>query len=178
MSKSRYIIKHGSRAYPIPDFSGYYITKGGKIWSEKRKIVLRPGKYDKYGHSQVILYKDGHPVAKRVHRLILETFVGPCPDGMECCHNNGVAADNRLENLRWDTRSNNAKDGFRHGTKKKPFNLGEKHGQAKLNELQVRVIRRLLGFRGLTLKEIGAIFGVAGNTIYGIKSGKNWRWLC
>jgi hypothetical protein len=52
---------------------------------------------------------------RKVHRLVLETFVGPCPDGMECCHNNGDPADNRLENLRWDTLSSNAYDRVEHG---------------------------------------------------------------
>lgn len=44
------------------------------------------------------------------HRIILETFNGPCPPGMEGCHGNGVRSDNRLENLRWDTPVSNAAD--------------------------------------------------------------------
>src|SRR5262245_43976187 len=38
-----------------------------------------------------------------VHRLILEAFVGPCPDGYVACHNDGTRSNNRPENLRWDT---------------------------------------------------------------------------
>lgn len=34
---------------------------------------------------------------------------------MECCHRPGGPSDNRLENLRWDTRSENARDIVRHG---------------------------------------------------------------
>lgn len=51
-----------------------------------------------------------------VHRLVLVTFVGPCPHGMESCHNNGTRSDNRLINLRWDTMSGNMFDKKRHGT--------------------------------------------------------------
>lgn len=40
-----------------------------------------------------------------VHRLVLETFVGPCPEGKTCDHINRVRDDNRLENLRWATAS-------------------------------------------------------------------------
>ena len=38
-----------------------------------------------------------------VHRLVLETFVGAAPAGMEGCHNDGNRFNKRLENLRWDT---------------------------------------------------------------------------
>jgi hypothetical protein len=43
-------------------------------------------------------------------------FVGPAPEGMEGCHYNGDPTDNRLENLRWDTRKANVADAIRHGT--------------------------------------------------------------
>lgn len=42
-----------------------------------------------------------------VHRLVLETFVGPCPEGMECDHVNRDRSDNRLQNLRWVTSVDN-----------------------------------------------------------------------
>lgn len=40
-----------------------------------------------------------------VHRLVLETFVGPCPEGKTCDHRNMVRDDNRIENLWWATAS-------------------------------------------------------------------------
>lgn len=42
-----------------------------------------------------------------VHRLIAETFIGPIPKGMEVDHINRNRADNRLENIRIVTRSEN-----------------------------------------------------------------------
>lgn len=51
-----------------------------------------------------------------VHELMLTAFVGPCPDGMEGCHENGNGTDNVLPNLRWDTRSENTFDRVWHGT--------------------------------------------------------------
>lgn len=47
--------------------------------------------------------------------LVLEAFIGPCPEGMECCHNDDDRANNQLSNLRWDTHTNNVKDGYRNG---------------------------------------------------------------
>jgi hypothetical protein len=35
---------------------------------------------------------------------------------MECCHYDGDPANNRVGNLRWDTRSSNNLDAVRHGT--------------------------------------------------------------
>lgn len=108
-----------------------------------------------------------------IHRLVLETFIGPCPDGMECCHNNGDPVDNRLGNLRWDTHFNNVQDSIKHGTRA-DFS-GEKNSQVKLNNLQVRVIRRLLEFGRLTQKEIGALFNIVQTTICNINTRKLWR---
>jgi hypothetical protein len=52
-----------------------------------------------------------------VSRAVLETFVGPRPPEYDCCHFPDPSHDNnRLDNLRWDTKSENAKDAVRHGT--------------------------------------------------------------
>ena len=53
--------------------------------------------------------------AKRIHRLVLETFVGPCPPGKECRHLDSDRCNNRLDNLRWGTRSENAQDRLQTG---------------------------------------------------------------
>lgn len=69
----------------------------------------------KTGHILVALSLNGKVHHRYVHRLVLEAFVGPAPQGHECCHYNGNGSDNRLENLRWDTRSANHLDKVRHG---------------------------------------------------------------
>lgn len=69
-----------------------------------------------YGHLDVILHCDGDRIHRKVHALVLEAFIGPRPHGLEGCHNDGDASNNRASNLRWDTRSENALDSVRHGT--------------------------------------------------------------
>ena len=59
------------------------------------------------GYKQVSLSKGNRQRTHKVHRLVLEAFVGPCPEGMESCHANDIPGDNRLENLRWGTRREN-----------------------------------------------------------------------
>jgi hypothetical protein len=63
----------------------------------------------------ISLCRDGVKSRFLIHRLVLETFVGPCPLGMECCHFNDDKHDNRLTNLRWDTPSANQYDKVRNG---------------------------------------------------------------
>ena len=115
----------------IPGYEGIYkVSAEGHIWSVRR---LRANKYswylgdgdkplhrvgghllkpsaDKDGYLQVGLTKDGKSKVRRVHRLVLEAFVGPCPEGMEACHANDIPDDNRIENLRWDYPKMNAAD--------------------------------------------------------------------
>lgn len=52
-----------------------------------------------------------------VHRLVAETFIGSAPtDKHQAAHKNGVAHDNRPDNLYWATNSENSLDKVRHGT--------------------------------------------------------------
>lgn len=67
------------------------------------------------GHVQVRLSDGPRFLTRAVHRLVLEAFVGARPDGLEACHGDGDPQNNRLENLRWDTRQANVLDKVRHG---------------------------------------------------------------
>lgn len=77
--------------------------------------ILR-GSPNTFGHVQVQLYLEGVSTVLQIHRLVLQAFLGPCPEGMEGCHNDGDPSNNRLDNLRWDTRSENMLDKRIHGT--------------------------------------------------------------
>ncbi len=156
----------------IPGFPGYYATEDGRIWSNaKAGSGGHAGRWLKAvvswdGHLRIVLYRNGERHRKLVHRLILETFIGPCPVGMETCHNNGNPSDNRVENLRWDTHSNNNRDAVKHGTHV---------GNTKLNSWQIRIIKRLLQFGSPTQREIAGVFKVCLSTISNIRAGKTWE---
>lgn len=112
---------------------------------------------------------------RKVHRLVLEAFVGPCPIGMEGCHNDGVPEHNRLGNLRWDTHRENIQDIFRIGRTTAPKNplRGSDHGGAVLEADDVRCIRAEPAFRGVG-KMLARAFGVTDVTIGHIRSGRTW----
>lgn len=91
----------------------YEVSDRGNVISLRSGELLTPQTGSK-GHQYVRL---STPKAdKLVHRLVLEAFVGPCPNGHECCHGDGDPSNNSLSNLRWDTSSANHYDMVRHGT--------------------------------------------------------------
>lgn len=81
----------------------------------KRARMLKPSA-NNHGTLSVGLYDGaGKRSTQRVCQLVLEAFVGPRPQKLDCCHWNDNPADNRLENLRYDTRSANQCDAVRNG---------------------------------------------------------------
>lgn len=86
---------------------------GHRYWLPERLLKLQqhPKGYVRFQFSGGP--RDGQTTG--VHRLVLEAFVGPCPEGMEALHGNAIRNDNRLCNLRWDTKSENSQDRVRHG---------------------------------------------------------------
>ncbi|QWY84286.1 HNH endonuclease [Gordonia phage Jalammah] len=81
-----------------------------RIQGRDRKLWCTPD-----GHLKTSLRKNGDSRVSLIHRLVMGAFVGPCPEGMEVCHRNGIGTDNRLSNLRYGTRSENAIDQVCHG---------------------------------------------------------------
>lgn len=104
---------------PICGYEGTYeVSRSGDVRSLHGcgSRLLRPGT-GKYGHKYVNLSTNGVQTSRYVHELVLETFVSKRPEGLVCCHENGNAADNRVENLRWDTQKANVADSVKHGTR-------------------------------------------------------------
>ena len=119
------------------------------------------------GREGVVLCKGGITKRFQVHRLVLEAWVAPCPKGIEGRHNDGSHLNNRLDNLRWDTRLSNVADKYKHNTQP----LGETSVKAKLTENEVRVIRRREYPQDLLAKK----YGVSQGTISHIQSRKTWK---
>jgi transposase len=106
----------------------------------------------------------------RLHQLILTVFVGPQPPGLEACHRNDCRFDNRLDNLYWGTRKQNAEDALRNG--KVP--TGEQRPGAKLNWEAVRTMRREYA-NGDSVYVLAERYGVSFATIGQVIRGDNWK---
>lgn len=101
---------------PVVGYEGrYLVSDAGQVWIVRKQRELGTEVSDS-GHLTVQLWRGGRKRRVQVHCLVLEAFVGPRPDGLECCHWDGDAFNNHVSNLRWDTRSANARDALRHGT--------------------------------------------------------------
>jgi len=62
------------------------------------------------GHLQVDLKRDKKRHQRYVHTLVLETFLGPRPDGMQGLHRDDDPYNNHVSNLYWGTMKQNAVD--------------------------------------------------------------------
>jgi len=113
---------------PIPGYETLYeISDSGRVRSLSRIVHYKDGRSvtidGRYlsqaqfasGHLGVMLYRNTTPRRFSVHRLVLLAFVGPGPDGAVCRHLNDNPADNRLDNLRWGTVSDNMRDRVSNG---------------------------------------------------------------
>lgn len=135
-------------------------------------VKLMAGSIGRNGYHQVPLYRGAERTPKYVHRLVLEAFVGPCPEGMEACHGNGIRADNRLENLRWDALAKNQHDRVRHGT----HSRGERSPTAKLSAGAVERIHDLKR-TGCKQAAIARWLSVSPMTVSLILRRKRWAHL-
>jgi hypothetical protein len=152
----------------IPGYERYAVDTLGNVWriGAPRGIPLRPAL--RSGYPFVVLSEAGGKQARSVHHLVLETYVGPRPEGKEPCHRNGIKTDNRLDNLYWGTRAENIADKFRHG--KQP--LGESTYNAILTENAVRDIRAA---DGRQLDQLAKKYGVSRAAIEAARYGRNWK---
>lgn len=164
----------------IEGFPGYRVSRNGEVQScrsraARKKLadswsLLKPIPR-RGGYLTVNLGGGPRKVARYIHHLVLEAFVGPRPPGLICCHNDGDRTNNRLENLRWDTYEANEADKLRHGTRR----MGSQ-ARAKLNEEEVLEIRRLRS-QGARFASIAEMFGVSHQNVKAIVYRRSWRHL-
>ena len=164
----------------IPGYEGrYQASTAGRIRSVDHRVrvvahgteatrlvrgrILRPGGR-KDGHLSVVLGHKAH--GSQVHQLVMLTFVGPAPEGCEVCHNDGNPANNALENLRYDTRSENIRDEYRIGKPPK--------GKSSIDT--VREIRRRLN-TGEPGSAIARDIGISQAQVSKIKLGRSYSWV-
>jgi hypothetical protein len=168
----------------VPGYEGsYQVSNQGKVrsldrWKKSKgdsrqlavgkDLVLRDG----FGYRRVFLRKNGVTHPKQVHRLVLESFVGPCPEGMECRHLDGDRSNNYVGNLQWGTKKENGADKVNHRNSCR----GTKNNKAKLTEPKIRTIRKLRA-SGWKLQRIADRYKVTKQAIFFILRGDCWAYV-
>ncbi len=182
----------------IPNFKFYEASNFGRVRSIDRIIAQKQPRYGdtiiyrkfrsrilkpcllsdkgKYPHFSLTLCEDTIKHKLLVHRIILNTFVGECPEGMQGCHNDGNGLNNYLDNLRWDTASNNQLDRHKHGTHFTPIMKGSEHPKAILDEQSVIKIR---GDRssGMSTRELSDKYLIKIDHVRSIIKRNTWKHL-
>lgn len=162
----------------INGFDIYEVSTEGRVRSTDETLKgarIRKQRRKNNGYLEVNLWnrKQRCYSYHLVHRLVLETFVGPCPEGMVACHANGDRTDNRLCNLRWDTRKQNEADKAQHGTRL----VGERTNSVKLTEAGVIYIREQYCARTGRLwgcLDLARRYDVHPSTIIRVAKGEYW----
>lgn len=160
----------------IEGFPGYEVSDLGNVrcWRPRNARAGKPSQPRAvqhtftHGYAYVSMSIDGVVARRRVHLLVLETFVGPKPDGMVGRHvNDKDRANCRLDNLAWGTPTQNQADRKVHGT----HLCGTAVKTAKLTDEQAASIYAASG----TMESIGEAHGVSRHTVGLIKAGRSWK---
>ena len=167
-----------SEWYEVSDHGSVRTVSHVVIRSNGRRLTVRGKMLNPYdsgsGPMVCIASPNGDRREHYVRRLVLEAFVGPAPEGMEACHfPDRDPWNNRLKNLRWDTKKGNSRDKVLHGTVF--VASGELNGESKLTSEQVVQIRIMYATGKYLQSELASEFGVVQVRISGIVSGKSWK---
>lgn len=150
----------------------YFCNLNGEFFSYPKKTrkgirKMNPKKYIKTGYLGIDLCKDGKVKRYLAHRLIAETFIANVENKPQVNHINGVKTDNRVDNLEWNTRSENQLHSIRVGLR---TTVGEKNSQSKLIESDVLSILN----DNRKYVEICKDYKISLSTIYDIKNRRSW----
>lgn len=117
----------------------------------------------------ITLIKNNNRKTYSVHRIVFRSFIYDLPSSLDVCHNDSNKYNNRLSNLRADTRKGNEAD------KKllKRDNRGDRCGTHKLTWEQVEEIRNLYK-QNYGCRDLGVIYNVSSDCIRGIVKNENW----
>ena len=101
----------------IEGFNGYQVSNEGKVKSlnynhTKKERILKSEK-DKDGYLQVVLYKNGKPVMKKVHRLVAQAFLENPQNLPQVNHKDECKTNNSVDNLEFCDNKYNINYGSR-----------------------------------------------------------------
>lgn len=172
----------------VPGWEGLYqVSSLGRVKSLDRSVLVRQAngnartvrykglvlkqKIASTGYPGVMLTRSKARFSANIHALVCEAFHGPRPSpAHQVAHNDGSRTNNRADNLRWATVSQNCLDKRRHGT----MVQGEEMWRATFTEAQIRNVRRRYK-TGEGLTSIAKSYGTTATHIKAIVDRRTWK---
>ena len=160
----------------VPSAPTVFVSDQGEVFRRDPKcpfVLLQRKLYcGLNGYLVVTVKRLGRKAPEYVHRLVGEGFWGAPQSGQIIRHLDGNPSNNKPQNLRWGTYTENNHDMVGHGTKA----IGQKIYGVILNEDKVRAIRGLRGV-GHRVVDIAQAFGISRQTVGDVCRFKSWRYL-
>ncbi len=97
----------------IEEFPNYAISDFGRVMNVRTRLILKP--IVGHGYLLVNLGNTNGFKLVRIHRLVVEAFLGPIFEGFEPNHIDGNKTNNYISNLELVTHSENIKHAYRLG---------------------------------------------------------------
>lgn len=162
---------------PVLGYEGRYeVSPDGNIRSIRRVVkksndrfqvvstrILKPSR-DGNGYSQCVLFNNDGRKSLKIHRIVLESFKGIRPYELTASHIDGDKLNNHIDNLVWESMSDNNRRKTSHGT-----------SNYKLTIREARMIRLLFSLGGITQRRLALAYKVDPSTIYSIIQNKTWK---
>jgi hypothetical protein len=162
----------GAGDYALRDVQGYcglyQVTAEGEIRNARTGRILAP--YLRRGYPSVTLHRDGTRLVSTVHKLVLEAFAGPRPEGFHGAHLDGDRTNSRPDNLAWVSPSENERHKLEHGRDRR----GEKSPHSKLTNQEAERIREMVA-GGSSRRAVAAHLGMAESSIRRIVNGARYK---
>lgn len=106
----------------VPEFPGYMAGTDGSVWSERSNAGKLTGEWrqlrplvNRKGYLLVTLRRSAKSFLMSIHKIVLLSFLGPRPEGMQCRHYpDRDPANNAIVNIAWGTRRQNDQDKAQH----------------------------------------------------------------
>lgn len=172
VSDTGYVIRTGDKSP--------FLSKYGKRMESVKcpHAKLRPARSSS-GYLTVALSKNGKARTTLLHRIVAAAFLGEST--LEVNHKNGDKTDNRVENLEYMTRKQNAAHAATNGMyptshPNRILPRGTKHHATRLSEKDVIDMKRKRK-SGMTYIEIAKQYGYTPEGVSAICRGINWTHL-
>ena len=127
------------------------------------------------GYGKFYVGGEGNP-QKYAHRISWIVENGDIPEGLFLCHKCDNPKCVNPTHLFLGTQSENMKDASRKGRCKPSYIHGEACGRGKLKEEDIPIIKDMIR-SGVSMNVIAKKYEVTKQSIFHIKTGRNWSWI-